>query len=47
MDAPQARAADQQSLAGELKSSALLFGLALLSTAGCVGITQLAVNVLS
>jgi hypothetical protein len=47
MDAPQVRPADQQTLAGELKSSALLFGLALISTAGCVGITQLAVNVLS
>ena len=47
MSAPDIRVPDQQTLAGELKSSVLLFGLALISTAGCVGITQLAVNVLS
>jgi len=47
MSTEQVRAADQQSLVAELKSSALLFGLALISTAGCVAITQLAVNVLS
>ncbi len=35
------------SLVHELKSSALLFGLAIASTAGAVGFSQLALRVLS
>jgi hypothetical protein len=37
----------EESLVQELRSSALLFGMALLSTAGAVGVTHLAVSVLS
>lgn len=38
---------NEQSLGAELRSSALLFGLALGSTAGAVGFTQLLVRALS
>ena len=37
----------EPSLASELRSSALLFGLAIACTAGAVGMTQLAIRVLS
>ena len=37
----------EQSLVAELAGSAMLFGLALGSTAGVVGLAQLAVRVLS
>jgi len=37
----------EQTLVGELASSAMLFGLALGSTAGVVGLAQLAVRVLA
>ncbi|HVE64384.1 MAG TPA: hypothetical protein VNB94_11365 [Mycobacteriales bacterium] len=37
----------EQSLVGELASSAMLFAMALGSTAGVVGLAQLAVRVLS
>jgi hypothetical protein len=38
--------APAQTLLGELRSSLLLFGLALGGTAGAVGLTQLALRVL-
>ena len=37
----------EPSLAAELRSSALLFGLAIACTAGAVGLTQLALHVLA
>jgi hypothetical protein len=37
----------EPSLAAELRSSALLFGLAIGCTAGAVGLTQLALRVLA
>ena len=38
---------DEPSLVAELRASALLFGLAIGSTAGAVGVTQLALRVLA
>ena len=43
MDNP--RNLPEPSLAAELRSSALLFGLAIAATAGAVGFTQLAIKV--
>ena len=37
----------EPSLAAELRSSALLFGLAIACTAGAVGVTQLAIRFLA
>jgi len=44
---PKAQVQGEQTLVGELASSAMLFALALGSTAGVVGVAQLAVRVLA
>ena len=47
LDIPAKNTPSEQSLVGELASSAMLFALALGSTAGVVGLAQLAVRVLA
>lgn len=47
MDITTQTTPNEQTLVGELASSAMLFALALGSTAGVVGLAQLAVRVLA